>query len=236
MSPVIEYQYLLCRETPLFTMIGLPQAEGKYPAVIFRTPYVDSEIEKTEAEICQQKLTEWAPWLENGYAVVSQHCRGRGKSGGDCIPYINEREDGLFLQDWVRQQPFYNGEIYLCGGSYLTSVHMVTAPCAPDIKGAVLEVQVSDRYTCNYRNGFYKMGLHGGWYVGMYKKNSIPVKPFVPECYHMLPLSDFSKAVLGEPAPDFDEILRHPKRDDPFWPGGAALCPWRHAGRRARLL
>ena len=169
----VFYEYLEKDHTQLFTVICLPENTGKFPTVIYRNPYVDTAQHQTEEEICAAKLLDFKGWLENGYAVVFQHCRGRGKSSGDCIPYIFEREDGLFLQDWVRKQPFYNGELYLCGGSYTTSVHFVTAPFAPDIKGAVLEIQDCERYNCNYRNGFYKMGLHGGWYVGMYKKKSV---------------------------------------------------------------
>ena len=104
----------------------------------------------------------------------------------------------------------------MCGGSYTSSVHFVTAPFAEDIKGAVLEVQDCERYNCNYRNGFYKMGLHGGWYVGMYKKKSNLKKNFTPASYNMLPLSEFSKTVLCEKAEDFDEILKHPDKNDSF--------------------
>lgn len=228
------YKYLENRAAELFTVVCLPEEEGKFPVVIYRIPYVDGDELLTEPEICANKLKDYGDFLEHGYGVVFQHCRGRGKSSGDCIPYINEREDGLFLQSWIRQQPFYNGELYLVGGSYTSSVHFVTAPFADDIKGAVLEVQDCERYNCNYRNGFFKMGLHGGWYVGMYKKKSDLKKSYVPESYHMLPLSDFSKTVLGEEAADFDEILKHPKGDDPFWNtrygGGEAHDAIKHAG------
>jgi predicted acyl esterase len=171
--------------------------------------------------------------MEHGYAVVFQHCRGRGKSGGDCVPYIFEREDGLFLQQWVREQSFYNGELYLCGASYTSSVHFVTAPFADDIKGAVLEVQDCERYNCNYRNGLFKMGLHCGWYVNMYKKKSNLKKSYTTDSCKMLPLADFSKTVFGEQVEDFDEILRHPARNDPFWStrfgGGEAHNAIKHA-------
>ncbi|MBQ7916327.1 MAG: hypothetical protein IJ315_06025, partial [Firmicutes bacterium] len=176
----VLYKYLEFNGAELFTVICLPQGSGQFPTVIYRSPYVDAAELQTEEEICHEKLCEYKNWLDNGYAVVFQHCRGRGKSGGDCIPYIFEREDGLFLQDWIRKQPFYNGELYLCGVSYTSSVHFVTAPFAADIKGAVFEVQDCERYNCNYRNGFYKMGLHGGWYVRMYKKKSILKKNFTP--------------------------------------------------------
>lgn len=234
MSFVTYHRYL---EMPdgarIFTAICLPSAEGTFPVVLCRSPYVDSEQELAESEVCERLADAHRNWLEGGYAVVYQHCRGRGKSTGDCVPYIYEREDGLALQAWVREQPFYHGELFLFGRSYTSSVHFVTAPFAPDIKGAVLEVQDCDRYNCNYRNGFYKMGLHGDWYVGMYKKKTMPNKPYTKECYHMLPLTDFSEAVFGERAADFDEILRHPDRNDPFWQtrygGGEARDAIRHA-------
>ena len=209
--------YVSNNNASLFTAIFLPGGEEKYPTVIYRTPYVDAEEMLTEEEIFSVRTEEFAPFLQAGYAVVFQHCRGRGKSSGDCIPYIFEREDTLALYAWIRAQDFYNGELFLFGRSYSSSVHLVAAPFAQDIKGAVLEVQDSERYNCNYRNGFYKMGLHGGWYVNMYKKKSDLRKSYAPDCYKMLPLIDFSHAVLGELAEDFDEILRHPDARDPFW-------------------
>lgn len=229
----VFFKYLEINEAKLFTVVCLPNSSGGFPAVIMRSPYVDGDENLNEEEICKNKLNEYKVWLDNGYAVVFQHCRGRGKSSGDCVPYIYEREDGLFLQDWIRKQPFYNGELYLCGSSYTSSVHFVTAPFADDIKGAVLQVQDCERYNCNYRNGFYKMGLHGSWYVGMYKKKSILKKNFTPETYNMLPLSDFSETVFGEKAEDFDEILKHPDKNDAFWGtrfgGGEAHNAIKHA-------
>lgn len=222
-----NFFYLNVENAQLFTVVCLPQSCGSFPTVIYRSPYVDVAEEQTEDEMCMEKLCKYKRWLDDGYAVVFQHCRGRGKSSGECVPYIYEREDGLMLQNWIREQPFYNGELYLCGSSYTSSVHFVTAPFANDIKGAVFEVQDCERYNCNYRNGFYKMGLHGKWYVNMYKKKSILKKNFTTTSYNMLPLSDFSKTVFGEHAEDFDEILKHPDENDSFWKsryGGGEAC------------
>ncbi len=227
------YEYLSSNDTKLFTVVYLPNETGKYPTVIYRTPYVDDEELMSETEICERHLKGFSCWLDAGYAVAFQHCRGRGKSGGDCIPYIYEREDGLALQDWIREQSFYNGELYLCGHSYTTSVHFVTAPFAKDIKGAILEAQDCERYNCNYRNGIYKTGLHGLWYVGMYKNKGQPKKNYTKDSYRILPLSDFSKTVFGECAEDFDEVLKHPDRNDVFWDtrfgGGEAHDAIKHA-------
>ena len=233
MSEYRYHTYLQADGADLFTAVCLPAREGRFPTVIWRSPYVDATERMTQDDVTAQIAENHRGFTNAGYAVVVQHCRGRGKSSGDCVPYIYEREDGLLLQQWVREQPFCNGELYLAGGSYLTSVHLVTAPFAPDIRGAVLAIQDSERYNVLYRNGFFKSGLHGSWYVGMYKKKSMPVKPFAPESFLTLPLSGFTRAVLGEPAADFDEALRHPRRDDPFWQtrfgGGEAHDALRHA-------
>lgn len=234
------FEYLVFNEAKLFTTVFLPEENGKFPVVVMRSPYFDADAHLPEEEICQKYLQGYARWLDAGYAVVFQHCRGRGKSTGDCIPYINEREDGLFLQDWIRKQAFYNGELYLYGASYNASVHFVTAPFAEDIKGVVLHEQDSERYNCNYRNGFYKIGLHGGWYVDMYKKKSIPIKNYTIQSYNILPLLDFSKTVFGECAVDFDEILKHPDKKDPFWNtrygGGEAKNAVKHANIPVLLM
>ena len=201
----------------LFTVVLLPDITEKFPVVIVRNPYVDGCENEKEENIAIEYLNANKEWLNHGYAVVIQHCRGRGKSEGDCIPYINEREDGLALQKWIRTQKFYNGELFLKGGSYLTSVHYVTAPFADDIKGAIFGIQDSERYNICYRNGFLKKALHGSWYVGMYKAKSHMKKNYTIGAFDMLPLKDFTKTVFGESAEDFDAMLKAPNPDDEFW-------------------
>ena len=213
-----KYDYLSAEGADLFTVTLLPDQEGQYPTVIRRSPYVDRYEKISEEDIMEELLTTQADWLANGYAVVFQHCRGRGKSSGDFIPYINERADGLFLQEWIRQQPFYNGELFLVGTSYTTTVHYVTAPFAKDIKGAIFGVQDSERYNICYRNGFLKKALHSSWYVGNYKKKTMPHKPYATtRAFNMLPLSEFTKTVFGELVESFDDVLKAPKKTDPFW-------------------
>ena len=151
-----DFTYLTSGNERLFTVYLLPDENRKFPTVVIRSPYVDKYENEKEENIALDYLSENRAWLQSGYAVVIQHCRGRGRSSGDCIPYINEREDGLALQEWIRTQDFYNGEIFLKGGSYLTSVHYVTAPFADDIKGAVFGIQDCERYNLCYRNGFFK--------------------------------------------------------------------------------
>lgn len=214
---IADYKYVESDNVKLFTVVLLPDSTDKFPVVIVRSPYVDKYENEKEENIAIEYLNENKEWLKRGYAVVIQHCRGRGKSEGDCIPYINEREDGLALQEWVRKQKFYNGELFLKGGSYLTSVHYATAPFAEDIKGAIFGIQDSERYNICYRNGFFKKALHGSWYVKMYKAKSHMKKNFTTGSFDILPMKDFTKTVFGESIEDFDEMLKAPNPDNEFW-------------------
>ncbi|MBR2402261.1 MAG: CocE/NonD family hydrolase [Lachnospiraceae bacterium] len=211
------YEYIKVDNADLFTVILLPDKVGKYPIVVIRNPYVDKYENSSEEYVVYDYLKEHETWLREGYAIIYQHCRGRGKSSGECIPYIKEREDGLVLLNWLRQQAFYKEEIYLLGESYTASVHYTTAPFADDIKGAIFGVQDTNRYNVCYRNGFLKKGLHGDWYVRMYKAKSHIKKNYTVNSFNILPLSDFTKTVFGESADDFDELLKHPDPDDEFW-------------------
>ena len=233
MAYVSYCEYVKVEDAELFTVVCLPDEVGTFPTVLFRRPYHDAEKDLPDEEIAAKYLKDREPWLARGYAFVHQHCRGRGKSTGEFIPYVEEREDGLALQEWVRKQPFYNGELFLLGRSYASTVHYVTAPFAPDIKGAVFGIKDSERYNIVYRNGFFKTGLHGRWFAKNYKQKSMPKKPYVHESFLMLPLSDFSKTVIGEEVPSFDELLKHPDKNDPFWQtrfgGGEARGATDHA-------
>ncbi len=230
-----DYYYLKAKSAELFTVTLTPDKVGTYPIVVVRTPYVDGYENTDEEIIMADYLREYMECLKRGYAVVVQHCRGRGKSTGDCIPYINEREDGLNLLDWIREQSFYQGEIYLKGVSYLTSVHYATAPFADDIKGAAFGVQDCERYNICYRNGFLKKALHCEWYVGMYKAKSKLKKNCTEGTFEMLPLSDFSKTVFGESAEDFDMMLKAPNRDNEFWNTRYGGSDARNAIRDAKI-
>ena len=211
------YEYIPSDGVNLFTVVLLPQGGGKYPSVVVRTPYVDWLEKKTEKFIVELCKEESKAWLDRGYAMVVQHCRGRGKSDGDCIPYVNEGKDSNNLYNWIRGQKFYNGELYLMGVSYLTSVHYCAHPYGEDIKGAIFGAQDTERYNLCYRNGVLKKDLQPSWYVSMYKAKSKIEKKHTESSFDILPLTGFSKAVFGEDVSDFDNMLLSPRITDSFW-------------------
>ena len=210
------YEYLKLNGEDLFTVVMLPKKDGRFPVVICRSPYVAHTVDMTEEEIAQGCFNSYKFWLECGYAVIFQHCRGQGKSTGAFVPYIYEREDGLALREWIRNQSFYNGELFLMGGSYTASLHYATAPFESDIKGAVLEIQDSERYRLWYRNGQMRKG-HANWHFNLYKAKCNLNKNFSIKSFSELPLKGLSERVLGDRAEDFEQMLEASSPSHEFW-------------------
>ena len=212
----IRYEYIEQNGEAFFTVVLLPDTEGKFPVVICRSSYVKGTVGMAEEDIATAYYDGMQSWLSRGYAIVYQHCRGQGKSTGAFVPYLHEREDGLALREWIRRQPFYNGELFLLGASYTASLHYATAPFESDIKGAVFEVQDSERYRLWYRNGQMRRG-HANWHFGLYKDKCNLAKNFTMRSFAELPLAGLSKRVLGDCAEDFEQMLFAPSPTDAFW-------------------
>ena len=202
-------------KTELFTMIAAPvklAENDKYPIVFIRTPYA-----KANDKDLQSFSRKQASWLSKGYAVVFQHCRGTGASGGDFIPYINERADGLETLKKIRQLPFYNAEIFLTGNSYLATVHYSYLDAAPDdVKGAVLLVQAIDRYHFRFRNNILRASS-ASWHFINYKQQSLRQKNYKLNLFRMLPLADLTKTIYGESVPVIDDMHKSSDPDDEYW-------------------
>lgn len=205
---VFEYQVAMRDGIKLYTTVQMPAKKGKFPVVVRRNPYIPGA---PDMDFLKNEDT-------HGYVIVDQQCRGTGLSEGICVPYINERNDGQDLLDWIRKQSFYNGELYLYGGSYTASVHFSYLNTnQPDIKAAFLTVQDTERYNIIYRNGVLKVGLHGNWALGMYKRNQKIRKDYTAETLHTMPLSGVTEHIFGERDDQFEEELLHPDPADPFW-------------------
>ena len=215
-NTIVEYSVPMRDGVKLYTLIQFPgDPGGKYPLIIIRNPYAAMEV---DFKTLEEEDT-------HGYAILIQFCRGTSRSEGECHAYRNERADGLDLLDWIRRQSFYNGELFLSGGSYLSSVHfsyLDTNP--PDVKAAFLAVQDSERYNILYRNGFYKSGLHGSWVMKMHRRNQDIERNLAPETFRTLPLAGVTETIFGEKVPYIEEEFLHPDPADPFWntPDGGA--------------
>lgn len=97
---------------------------GRFPALIFRTPY-----SKDEGDPDNERTFQHA--VDRGYAVLVQDVRGRYQSGGDYTPYVNEGRDGYDTIEWAAVQPWSDGNVGTFGLSYPGAVQWLAAVESP---------------------------------------------------------------------------------------------------------
>jgi len=57
-------------------------------------------------------------FAQHGYVYALVDVRGRGNSGGDFEPFVNEGRDGYDVVEWLAKQPYCSGKVTMWGGSY----------------------------------------------------------------------------------------------------------------------
>jgi len=97
-----------------------PAKTGKYPVLIFRTPY-----SKSEGDPDNEKTFNEA--VKRSYAMVIQDVRGRFESEGEFVAYLNEGKDGYDTIEWAALQPWSDGRVGTFGLSYPGAVQWLAA-------------------------------------------------------------------------------------------------------------
>ncbi len=159
MKKLLDMMVLTRDGERLATDVYLPQhSEGPWPVIIERTPYNKEAASRSEVDVSGHLLSreEMAKAFTNaGFACVFQDCRGRYKSSGVFIKYINEAEDGFDTCQWLIQQPWCNGSIGTMGLSYAAHTQMALA-CLnpPGLQCMALDSGgFSSAYECGIRQG-----------------------------------------------------------------------------------
>jgi putative CocE/NonD family hydrolase len=115
--------------TELSADIYRPQAPGRFPVILSRTPYT-----KTSASTL--KFARY--FVTHGYVFVAMDVRGRGDSDGTFVPYRNEGPDGYDAIEWCAQQPWSTGKVGTLGGSYNGAIQWLTAVQQPPHLAAMI--------------------------------------------------------------------------------------------------
>lgn len=132
----------------LYADVYRPEATGRFPALLMRTPY-DKEGAQQSARL---GMTSAA--VRRGYVVVVQDTRGQFKSEGRFVPYSQEIADGAETIAWVATLPYVDGQVGMFGLSYPGAVQWMTAPAAPPQLKAIAPAM-----TFAHPNHFF---YHGG--------------------------------------------------------------------------
>jgi hypothetical protein len=200
----------------------LPAQEGRFPTLVYRTPY--------GKEYALKEYTTFQHAVERGYAVVVQDVRGRYASAGVFTPYQNEGRDGYDTIEWAAVQPWSNGAVGTFGLSYPGAVQWLAAvESPPHLKAMVPAMTFSTP-----QNFFYSWGLWDlSWMEWIWdniapdirvKKNldgprtyeeAIEAwKTVSPKMLETVPLDQLAE--LRGIAPYYYEWLSHPM-EDPWW-------------------
>ncbi len=199
-----------------------PQQEGRFPVLVYRTPY--------GKESALKDYTTFQHAVERGYAVVVEDVRGRYASAGEFRPYENEGRDGYDTIEWAASQPWSNGVVGTFGLSYPGAVQWLAAvENPPHLKAMVPAMTFSTP-----QNFFYAWGLWDlSWIEWIWdniapdvrtKKNLPGPKTYDeaiaawkdtgPKMQRELPLNQLDE--LRGIAPYYYDWLSHPP-EDPWW-------------------
>jgi putative CocE/NonD family hydrolase len=149
-----------------------PASTGKYPVLIFRTPY-----SKNEGDPDNEKTFNQA--VQRGYAMVIQDVRGRYASDGEFAAYENEGKDGYDTIEWAARQPWSNGRVGTFGLSYPGAVQWLAAvENPPHLKAMVPAMCFSTLNQFIYFGGVFESAW-AHWSYG-YMSPDIRVKKGIP--------------------------------------------------------
>jgi putative CocE/NonD family hydrolase len=202
--------------------ILLPAATGKFPTLVYRTPY--------GKEGAPKEWTTFDKAVARGYAVVIQDVRGRYASDGEFDAYRNEGRDGYDTIEWAAKEPWSNGIVGTFGLSYPGAVQWLAAiENPPHLKAMIPAMTFSTP-----RNFFYSGGVFDGSWLDWIWFNIAPdirTKKNLPgprtyrearaawkteheRVQNFLPLADLPD--FKQVAPFYYDWLAHPPAD-PWW-------------------
>src|SRR6516164_2508348 len=194
-----------------------PDAEGKFPVLLQRTPYRRAITWGYDVDFAQRAASR-------GYVVFIQDVRGRYTSDGTWYPFLHESEDGYDTIEWVATQPYSNGKVGMFGGSYVGATQMLAAiGHPPHLAGICPTVTASNYHNgWTYQGGAFEQWFNESWSSGlaldtMRRRTAKGMNPL--DGSKVLPL--LSYPVLEAPSSNgvatyFTDWLEHPNYDR-YW-------------------
>ena len=223
-----------------------PASEGRYPALLQRTPYnrADSFAVVVNAGIEPLRA------VAEGFVVVISDTRGRFGSQGRFDPFRTEAADGYDTVQWLAGQPYCNGRVGMYGASYFAATQLLAATAGPPaLKAIAPQVTASDYHdTWVYSGGALQLGFTLYWVLGLaaaelvrrqaegeaLEAEAVELAALIGDpwrAFRSRPLTGI--AALRTLLPAWNDWLAHPSRDA-FW--GAISIADRHPALRLPAL
>jgi putative CocE/NonD family hydrolase len=212
-----------------------PRAEGRFPAILWQTPY-----NKSGGAARAQKFAA------RGYVVVNVDVRGRFDSEGQWDPFSpSHKTDGYDSVEWTARQPWCSGNVGTFGLSYMGWTRWWTASQSPpSLKAIVPEVAPPDHfYNCPYQNGIFVCWMMD--WAGMMsarRPHSAGPGPYGgfavnrEAAYRQLPYIAFDKSRGYQPTPWWRTWMLQNTAAGEYWRAIAYQTPESYAGVKVPSL
>jgi hypothetical protein len=202
-----------------------PEAEGKFPVLLERTPYNRAGGAGSAAKMAAQ-----------GYVAIIQDTRGRFDSQGEFYPFRYESQDGYDTVEWAAKLPYADGKVGMFGGSYVGATQMLAAISSPPHLVAIQPYVTASEYYdgWTYQSGALMQWFASSWSSGLAvdtlrrKAGGLEdpkawVSQLPVDSYRMLELP-----TVPALAPYFRDWVAH-ERDDQYW------RPWKISEHYAEM-
>lgn len=147
-SPLAEEEFVPMRDgVRLATDVYLPNGDADPgDTILIRLPY-----DKSGTYTFIPLVAEY--FMTRGYRVVAQDVRGKFRSEGETLLFVNEAYDGYDTIEWITRQRWSNGRVAMWGDSYygytqwaaVSTQHPALKAIAPRVTGTQLGEPVERR-------------------------------------------------------------------------------------------
>jgi putative CocE/NonD family hydrolase len=182
---------------------------GGVPAIVEVTPYNKDNV------VLMADDAELYP--RNGYAFVCVDVRGRGKSEGEWVAFLNDARDTHDVIEWAAAQPWCNGKVGTTGLSYMGWVQWAAASERPAHLKAMISTSAAGRWQQEipYTNGVFQ--LYFAWWALVTRRrieDTHLLEGIEPEqLLERLPFADIGELIDGS-GPSWEILSRRPTLDE----------------------
>lgn len=188
--------------------VYLPSGQGRWPAVLIRTPYNRRAF----------AMRSYRYFERRGYAVVIEDVRGRFGSQGVFGAMPQEGPDANDTLTWIAAQGWSNGQVAMAGSSYLGMAQWWAAVAEnPHLFAIAPMCSGDDEYLQRFYSsgGAFQLGHRLSWIAENFTPRGHARFAFATYAWH-LPLETSDIAATGQVLPQWRTMLAHPSYDD-YW-------------------
>jgi uncharacterized protein len=198
--------------TKLSADIYRPDAKGKFPAIVTRSPYMT-------VEGFQRRLSAEAKFFAgHSYAYIIQDCRGKNDSEGVFHPFFDDPTDGFDTLKWCLGQDWCNGSLGTIGASYRAWNQWATAVLSPpNLKAMVCIVSLPDPVlNVPFQNGAMQLWMAEWMATVDGKKNTDRTIFETSKINYHLPLKTMDEKFGRANSFIWQKWIEHPSADE-YW-------------------